>query len=69
MRMKEQPVMNKGDGEDNIDDTDDQACGGHAFTFEVSAAAHAAVRDGCEDDGEDAEDESAAEQSKNGQDQ
>ena len=60
MRM-EDPVMDKGDGEDDIDDADDHAGGCHALAFEVAAAAHAAMRDGCEDDGKDAEDESAAE--------
>ena len=69
MRMEEQAVVDKGDGEDDIDDADDQARGGHALAFEISAAAHAAVGDGCEDDGEDAEYESAAEQAEDGQDQ
>lgn len=61
VRMEEQTVMDKGDSEDDIDDADDQTSGGHAFAFEVSAAAHAAMRNRCEDDCENPENKATAE--------
>ncbi len=47
MRMEENSV-NKGHAKHDIDDADDQPGGSHAFAVDVTTAAHAAVRDGCE---------------------